>query len=101
MSPNLLLTLLLLSAAVLPACGSDGVPRSDFACVYEERQTDCGGGSFGPWTSECSFVDFEIRDDLTPQAYCDQAYPASDTECGGGCCISFQFRNVVALSSCN
>ncbi|MBZ0120155.1 MAG: hypothetical protein IT378_03275 [Sandaracinaceae bacterium] len=87
----------LLSLAI--GCGGD-VPRSNFYCSYEGRRTSCSSSSYGPWTAECTLVDTEIRDDLTPDTYCALVYPPSDTECAGGCCISFQFRNVTALASC-
>ncbi|MCA9608335.1 MAG: hypothetical protein KC619_22150 [Myxococcales bacterium] len=92
-------------AVVLPllflvaACG-EAVPRSDFYCTYESRRTSCSSSDFGPWTSECTLVDFEIRDDLTPDTFCAEAYPPTDTECAGGCCVSFEFRNVTAAAHC-
>ena len=72
-----------------------------FRCVYEERSTTgCSGSSYGPWESGESTADTEdIRSDLTREEYCDLVYPSSDTECGGGCCVSFQFRN-VRVESC-
>ena len=69
-------------------------PPGVFSCVYEGRKTSCSSSAFGPWTAACSTVDFELREGLSPEQYCQQAYPANDVHCAGSCCLSFQYRNV-------
>lgn len=72
---------------VLTACEE---PYGPLACDYEVRATSCSDSSFGPWESDCLDV-LEPRDDLTPEGWCDLI--TDDTiECGGGCCLSFQYR---------
>ncbi len=78
---------------------SDDNELTCFTCLYEKRTTSCGSAAFGSWEEGSAVIDFEIRDDLTPEGFCRQTYPANDTECAGGCCISFQFRN-VRVESC-
>ena len=81
---------LLLASMGLAACGDDG--PSIFSCTFEQRKTSCGSSSFGEWEAECRTIDFELRDGLSPEQFCQNAYSGSDTECGGGCCLDFQFR---------
>ena len=96
---SLMLVTLLALPLILGACGDDeGV--TCFTCLYEKRTTSCSSSSFGPWESGEATIDFELKDGLTPTQFCSDAYPASDIECGGGCCIDFQFRN-VSVGSCN
>lgn len=97
MKKALLLTLALFALLITGACSSDEDGGTEvFHCSYEQRNTSCSSSKFGPWTAGCATVDFELREGLTAESFCSQAYPASDIECGGGCCISFQFRNVVS-----
>lgn len=86
--------------ATAAGCGDDPMPDSNFYCIYEGRSTSCTSSSFGPWLEECSYVDFEIRDDLTPDSFCDQAYPPYDSECAASCCVEYEFQNVRASTSC-
>ena len=75
------------------ACGTSGGGSGTFSCVYEVSSTPCNSGAFGPYTAECATIDFELRDDLSPEQFCNDAYSGTDFECGGGCCVSFRFRN--------
>ena len=103
-----ILAVVVLSACLSASCGvvlDDGWDNgwdddgwSVFHCTYEERMTSCNSTSFGPWESECRTVDFELRDGLTPEGFCQEAYSGSDTECAGGCCMDFEFRNTEAHS---
>ncbi len=81
------------------ACSDDDDEPDCFTCLYEKRSTSCSSGSFGSWEEGSSTIDFELKDGLSREGFCKQAYPASDIECGGSCCISFQFRN-VRVGSC-
>jgi hypothetical protein len=85
-------------ALLLVHCSEDD-EISCFTCQYEKRTTSCSSSSFGPWEQGTLTVDYELKDGLSPEQYCNQTYPASDIECAGGCCISFQFRN-VSVGSC-
>ena len=84
---------------LITGCSDDDDEVTCFTCLYEQRNTSCGSSEFGPWEEGSAIIDFEIRDDLTPESFCLQAYPANDIECGGGCCLSFQFRD-VRVGSC-
>ena len=77
-----------------PACESEGGSGGSSACHYEVRKTSCGSSSYGDWEEGCAAIDFELRDDLTPASFCQQAYPSSDSHCAGGCCKKYQYRNV-------
>lgn len=92
-----LIFVMIAAAFVLAACSSDESGTGTFHCSFEESKTSgCGGSSFGPFIAGCSTVDFELREGLTRESFCAQAYPASDIECAGGCCVQFRFQNVVA-----
>lgn len=101
MKNTLKYTAILIILPLFMACSNsdDGTPEC-FTCEFEKRTTSCSSSSFGPWEADVAIIDFELRDGLTPQGFCNEAYPANDIECGGGCCISFQFRN-VSVGSCN
>ncbi|MDN5216473.1 hypothetical protein QQ020_30675 [Fulvivirgaceae bacterium BMA12] len=95
---NFIIFSLAFTLAMSFGCSEDEGP-SCFKCVYEKRSTGCGGSGFGAWEEGSSEHDAStIRDDLTPQSYCDLVYPASDLACELNCCISFQFKNVVVAS---
>ncbi len=81
---------------VLVGCGDAGGGLN--SCAYEERTTSCGGGDFGPWEERCSPIDFELREGLTAESFCNSAYSGSDLECAAGCCVSFEFRNTRVVS---
>ena len=79
--------------------GSDSDSDDDNgSCHYEKSVSQCGGGNMSAFEAGCTNIDFELRDDLSPAQFCKNAYPATDTECGGGCCLNFAFRNVTHSS---
>jgi len=90
-----LLALIVLS----PGCDEEGADEP-FYCSYQERRTGCAPSSFGDWEQHCSIVDFGISEALTPEEYCDQVYPPTDSHCEAGCCVDFEFAAVSAVSSC-
>ena len=94
MKPFVYLFLISMLGVALAACGEEDEGPSCFTCLYEKRSSGCGSSGFGPWEEGSSTIDFELRDGLTPEGFCREAFPASDLECAGGCCVSFQFRNV-------
>jgi len=73
---------------------SGGFDRSNFACKWEESKTTrCDGFGFKPYFPRCEIVDFEIRDDLTPQTFCDLR-GEDGLFCQAGCCINSRVRNM-------
>jgi len=77
--------------------GSSGFNRNNFACEWEESiTTGCNGRDYKPYGPKCEIVDFEIRDDLTPQTFCELRASEADglfCQAGSGCCISTRTRD--------
>jgi hypothetical protein len=64
-----------------------------YCCRYEERHTGCGGAGWSDWEKGAfSFNIDDYREGWTPEKVCDK-FTGSDTSCGGGCCITIQYRN--------
>jgi len=79
---------------LLTGCSkSDDSPRC-FTCEYEERTTGCNSSTFGNWEAKIYTVDFELKEGLSSESFCEQSFPSNDIECASTCCVSFQFRNV-------
>ena len=95
---GMVVTLVLMSGCDTGLGGGGGGNSGTFSCTYEQRRTSCSSLSFGSWEAECSPIDFELRDDLTPEGFCQEAYTGSDTECAGACCINFEFRNTQTVA---
>jgi hypothetical protein len=75
-------------------CASDsGGSSSGLRCDYEVSSTGCNDSSYGAFASKCLSVD-NPKDGLTPSGWC--ALATGDTsECAGGCCKKYKFRNAV------
>lgn len=72
-------------------CGpsDDGI----YACTYETRYSQCGGGNYSAWETECyEFNIDDYQEGWSPERVCNK-YTGSDVECGGGCCIYVDYRN--------
>ena len=70
-----------------------------FRCVYEERSTGCGGGSYGPWEEKEIFHNTgDIKSGLSKEDVC--ALIKSETHCASTCCVNYQVRNMKVMT-CN
>jgi len=82
---------------LLGGCGGGDEGSGQFACQYEERTTDgCDGYGFGAWESECTSFN---ADDywISAQEVCSNITDGG-VHCEAGCCVDFEFRNVVLTS---
>ena len=95
---NIVLPIILTSITFSVGC-SDDEGLECFSCVYEKRRTGCNSLIFRDWEQGSSTIDFELKDGLTPESFCRQTFPSSDTECSATCCINIQYRN-VRVESC-
>jgi hypothetical protein len=84
---------LVVATAVVLVAGCLDDKGGTYCCRYEERHTGCGGAGWSDWEKATfSFNIDDYKEGWTPERICDQ-YSGSDTSCGGGCCISIQYRN--------
>ncbi len=88
----LLVAMALAFAGALTGCG-EGSGGGTYCCQYETRSTGCGGTGWKEWesgTDEFDIVDYQ--EGWTPERVCNK-YTGSGTECGGSCCINYQYRD--------
>ena len=73
-----------------------------YACSYEYRSTGCGGVGWSEWTTQCyQFNIDDYQEGWTPERVCNK-YMGSGTECGGSCCINYEYRNnVISKGNCS
>ncbi len=86
--------MLLTALLVLTGCpGDDDDSVGCFSCLYEQQRTGCNNSNYSDWEERSITID-EPRDDLDPEQFCKESFPATDIECAAGCCVSFRYRNV-------
>jgi hypothetical protein len=72
-----------------------------YSCTYDKRSTGCGGTGWSDWETSC--YEFDIDDYVegwTPEMVCDK-FSGSGEECGGSCCILYEYRdNVLSSGYC-
>jgi hypothetical protein len=86
-----------LALLMLAGCGgASSKGDGPSGCRYEVQSTGCNNSTYGAWEKRCT-DDEEPSRDLTQSELC--ALAVSDTsECAGGCCVRFRFRNAVGFS---
>lgn len=89
---------------VIAGCIGDegGGEAGYYCCRYETRSTGCGGKGWSDWEKASeSFNINDYKEGWTPEKVCDK-YTGSRDTCGGGCCITVQYRNnQLSVGSCS
>ena len=84
---------------ILSACSAVGGSSGTQSCTYDKRISSASGCTADTaWETVCFDIP-ELVDGLSNADYC--ANQANDgIECGGGCCLTFEFTTPQVVDGC-